>query len=188
MKKSVYRITFIAMMAALTYVVTIFRIPLGASKIHLANAVCLLCGMLLGPVSGGLAAGLGSALYDWLAGGYDFVNVLITFFSKFAMAWVCGLLVHRVRTGNVTRSYLMLTLSAAAGALTYVALYMLKTAVFQLYVYNYPAEQAWITMLAKLWPSLLNAAAAVIFAPLFYHAVVPALKAAGVMNILEDGI
>ncbi len=141
--RPVYRLTFIAILAAMTYVVTLFRIPLGQSKIHLANAVCLLSGMLLGPVSGGLAAGLGSALYDALAGGYDPVNVLITFVSKFAMAWVCGLLAAPVlraaarrqkpaeHPDGAARHLALLILSAVAGALTYVAPYLLKTAVYQ---------------------------------------------------------
>ena len=177
---NVYVITMVAVMAALTYVVTIFRVPLGQSKIHFANAVCLLAGMLLGPLPGGLAAGLGSGLYDLLAGGYGFVDALITFVSKFAMAWVCGALLARRDEVKLPR----LVTSAVAGALTYVALYMLKTFIFQRFVYGYPPEQVWITMLAKLWPSLLNALAAVIAAPIFYHAVKPALRRMGVLEKL----
>ena len=60
-------ISFAAMMAAIVYVVTLFRFPLLDSKVHFANAMCLLSGMLLGPLTGGVAAGLGSALYDALA-------------------------------------------------------------------------------------------------------------------------
>ena len=95
-KKSVnaYVLTFVGVMAAMVYVVTLFRFPLLGSKVHFANAICLLAGMLLGPWWGGAAAGLGSALYDALAGGYDFINVLITFVSKFAMAMVCGILMR----------------------------------------------------------------------------------------------
>ena len=58
---SVFNITFIAMMAAMIYVVTLFRFPLLGSKVHFANAFCLLSGILLGPLQGGLAAGIGSA-------------------------------------------------------------------------------------------------------------------------------
>ena len=87
--------------------------------------ISLLAGMLLGPVFGGVAAGLGSAIYDAFA-GYDVLNVLITFVSKFAMAYVCGLI---VRKGNgKQRDYTLI--GSIAGALTYVALYMLKTAVY----------------------------------------------------------
>jgi hypothetical protein len=39
-------------------------------------------------------------------------------------------------------------------------------------------------MVAKLIPSLINAAAAVVAAPLFYHAVLPALKSTGVYKQL----
>ncbi|MCD7742875.1 MAG: ECF transporter S component, partial [Oscillospiraceae bacterium] len=66
-----YRIVFIALMAAIVCVVTLFRFPLLGSKVHFANAMCLLAGLLFGPVGGGLAAGIGSGLYDGLFGGYD---------------------------------------------------------------------------------------------------------------------
>ena len=71
MKKSMSttKLVFIAMLAALVYVVTLFRFPLLGTKVHLANAVCLLSGLLMGPAAGGVAAGLGSALYDLMAGG-----------------------------------------------------------------------------------------------------------------------
>ena len=69
---NIYTISFIAVMAALIYVITMFRFPLLGSKVHFANAVCLLAGLLLGPVPGGVAAGLGSALYDALNGKGDY--------------------------------------------------------------------------------------------------------------------
>ena len=113
------RVVFAGVMAAMVYVVTLFRFPLLGSKVHFANAVCLLAGMLLGPVTGGLSAGLGSALYDAFGGGYDVVNVLITFVSKFAMAWVCGKL---IRLGGEKHRLDRTLLASVAGALTYVAL------------------------------------------------------------------
>ena len=57
-KFSTYQIVFVAVMAALVCVVTFFRFPLLGSKVHFANAMCLLSGMLFGPMLGGLAAGL----------------------------------------------------------------------------------------------------------------------------------
>ena len=101
----IYDVIFVGVLAAMVYVVTLFRFQLLGSKVHFANAVCLLGGMLLGPVLGGCAAGLGSALYDMFA-GYDFINVLITFVSKFAMAWVCGKIMawKGVRTHRVDRT------------------------------------------------------------------------------------
>ena len=61
---SLLRLVFAAVLAAMVYLVTMFRFPLLGSKVHFANAVCLLSGLLLGPVWGGFAAGMGSALYD----------------------------------------------------------------------------------------------------------------------------
>ena len=183
-KKNVnaYVLTFVGVMAAMVYVVTLFRFPLLGSKVHFANAVCLLSGMLLGPWWGGLAAGLGSALYDALAGGYDFINVLITFVSKFAMAFVCGALMRRQ---DQEESLLRVILASVAGALTYVALYMLKTFVYQRFVYGYPMDAVGATIVAKLVPSLINAAVAVVAAPVFYHALRPALRSAGVWEKLR---
>lgn len=177
---SVLNITFMAMMAAMVYVVTLFRFPLLGSKVHFANAVCLISGLLLGPLQGGLAAGIGSALYDALAGGYDFVNVVITLVSKFAMAWVCGMIARSAaeKRDRADRT----VLACVCGALTYVALYMLKTFIFQKFVYGFPMDAVWATMWAKLIPSLINAAAAVIAAPLFYHAVLPALRSSGLLR------
>ena len=63
-----YTITGIGVLAAAVYVITLFRFPLLGSKVHFANAMCILAGLLLGPVPGGIAAGLGSALYDLMAG------------------------------------------------------------------------------------------------------------------------
>ena len=183
-KLNIYTITFMAAMAAVTYVVTLFRFPFLGSKVHFANAVCLLSGMLLGPLYGGIAAGLGSALYDLLAGGYGAAEALITFVSKFAMAWVCGTLAHRETSG---KHYLRLTLASAAGALTYVALYMLKTFVFKTWVEPVPAETLGAVMVSKLIPSLINALVSVLAAPVFCTTLAPALRSAGLMQKMHGG-
>lgn len=188
-KKSLtaYDLAFIGVMAAIIYVVTMFRIPVGQSKIHLANAVCLLAGMLFGPLAGGLSAGIGSALYDALAGGYDIANVAITFVSKFAMAAVCGLMTGSLRVKKEEKteksSWLndtgKIILACVVGALTYVALYMLKSWLFKVYVEPVPPETLPAVLIGKLIPSLINAAAAVVVAPLLY---VPLKK---VMNTVK---
>lgn len=85
-----YHLALVGVMAALVYVVTMFRFPLLGSKMHFAMPCASWQGLLLGGGYGGAAAGLGSALYDLLAGGYDPLQALITFVSKFAMAWVCA--------------------------------------------------------------------------------------------------
>ena len=183
------KIVFTGVMAAIICVITTFRIPLGQSKVHFANSMCLLGGLLLGPVWGGAAAGLGSAIYDVLLGGYSFFDALITFVSKFAMAWVTGILyrtwVLKKEEKNWKENLLPLVAACVLGALTYVALYMLKTWLFKMYVEPVPADTIPTVMVAKLVPSLINAAFAVVTAPIFYHAVRPALKAGGILKQLE---
>ena len=180
-----YEIVFVGVMAAMVYVVTLFRFQLLESKVHFANAVCLLCGMLLGPVQGGVAAGLGSALFDGTT-GYDLIQTLITFVSKFMMAFVCGLIVHKgagKSKGRLDRT----VLACMLGALTYVALYMLKTFVYEHFVYGHILAVAFAKMGAKLPASLINAAVAVVAAPIFYHAALPALKASGLTAKMYGG-
>ena len=75
-------------------------------------------------------------------------------------------------------------IASVAGALTYVALYMLKTYVYNRFVYGYPLDAVGVTMMGKLIPALINAGAAVVAAPIFYHAVLPALRAGGLLKRL----
>jgi uncharacterized membrane protein len=187
-KSQLTRIVFGAVMAAIICVITLFRIPLGQSKVHFANAMCLLAGLLLGPVTGGLSAGLGSALYDVLFGGYDFLNAAITFVSKFAMAWVTAMIYRAWKRKHedaaLGATLPPLFLSCIAGSLTYVALYMLKTWIFKMWVEPVPVDTIPTVLVAKLVPSLINAAFAVVVAPLFYHAVLPALRSTGIYKQL----
>ena len=183
MKKSnkftTYKMVFVGIMAAIVYVVTIFRFPLLGSKVHFANAMCLLSGLLFGPLYGGLAAGLGSGLNDALYGGYDVIQALITFVMKFAMAWVCAKIAFnresRIRT----------VIGCIAGAFSYVVLYMGKTFLYQRFVYGFPPETVWATMLAKLPASVINAVFALVVAPILYAALRPTLKRAGILEKLK---
>ena len=172
--RKVLNTVLVGVLAAMVYVVTLFRFPLLGSKVHFANAVCLLSGLLLGPNLGGVAAGLGSALYDLTMYNEGIVNLLITFVSKFAMAWVCGKIAGKPEE---KQPVVRVVIACVCGALTYVALYMLKTG-----VYGAIAGNIWAPMVSKFPASIINAGAAIVAAPVFYHAVRPALKAAGILR------
>ena len=172
--RKVLNTVLVGALAAMVYVVTLFRFPLLGSKVHFANAVCLLAGLLLGPNLGGVAAGLGSALYDLTMYNEGIVNLLITFVSKFAMAWVCGKIAGKPEE---KQPVVRVVIACVCGALTYVALYMLKTG-----VYGAIAGNIWAPMVSKFPASIINAGAAIVAAPVFYHAVRPALKAAGILR------
>ena len=174
------RLVFGAVLAAMVFVVTLFRFPLLGSQVHFANAVCLLSGVLLGPVWGGMAAGLGSALYDLCLYNTGIINLLITFVSKFAMAWVCGMIVSG--TAEKEPPLPRLILACVAGALTYVALYMIKTGVYSIL----QSGNLWTQLAAKFPASIINAAAAIVATPIFYHALLPALKSSGILSKLRQ--
>ncbi len=177
-----YKVVFIGVMAAIVCVVTLFRFPLLGSKVHFANAMCLLSGLLFGPVGGGLAAGIGSALYDALLGGYDIVQSLITLVSKFLMAFICAEIAGTFRGRD---NHVRIIAGSITGALSYVALYMLKTVVYQRFVYGYPMDAVWVTAGSKLPASLINAVFAMIVAPILYSAIKPLLNRAGVLEKLR---
>ena len=54
-------------------------------------------------------------------------------------------------------------------------------------MYGYPLDAVGVTMMSKLIPSLINAGAAIVAAPIFFHAVLPALKAGGILKRIHAG-
>lgn len=177
-----YFITVTGVMAALACVSNLLRIPLGDSKLSISNAVCVLCGFLLGPGSGFLAAGIGNFLYDIFTGyGYE---SLITLVSKGAIAVIAALVAGHIRHKDKLdgKDYPRLLIASILAALTYVALYMLKTFVLGLTVNGLTMEATGLKMAAKLPASLTNAVFAAVVSPLFYLAVRPALSHIGVFR------
>ena len=78
-QKSINKLTALGMMTALVFVSNYLRITMpiaigGRTSFTLANIMCCLSGLLLGPV-GGLASGLGSALYDLTNPAFALVKV-----------------------------------------------------------------------------------------------------------------
>ncbi len=178
-KFSTFKVVFVGVMAAVIYVVTMFRFPLLGSKVHFANAMCLLSGMLFGPVYGGLSAGFGSGLYD-LLNGYPIDEALVTFVSKFAMAWVCAKIAHG--GDSKAENHVRNLIACVVGALTYVALYMLKQFVYKHFISGMMLEATFGVMLSKLPGSLINAAAAIIVTPPLFAALHLSLKKAGLLE------
>ncbi|MBR5288896.1 MAG: ECF transporter S component [Clostridia bacterium] len=178
-RSKTFRICFIGLMAAIVFVVNYFRIPFMGTQLHMTNALCVLCGLLFGPGSGFLAAGIGSGLYD-IVGGYG-AECIITFINKGMIAFVAGLIAYKAGRGDETalKNHALIIIGSVLGALTYVALYMLKTFVFGQLVDGMTLDAVTVKMLSKLPGSLMNAAFAFIVAPILFAAVKPALKHAG---------
>lgn len=183
-KLTLQKIVFIAILAALVFVVTFFRFPLLGSKVHFANAICLVSGLLMGPLAGGLAAGLGSMLYDVFFYPSDMLGYAVTFVTKFAMAWVCGKIAFAAN--KEARSHGWNIVACVVGAWTYVALYMIKTYLYQRFIYAVPMDTVWATVLAKFPASAINAVAAMVAAPILYTALRPALEKAHLLDKMRN--
>ena len=76
---------------------------------------------MLGPVGGGLAAGLGSALYDMTNPAY-IASAPFTFAFKFMLAAVCGWIAWA--KGSRAENHGQNILAAIAGSATYMVLYL----------------------------------------------------------------
>ncbi len=183
-RNKTFRICFIGLMAAIVFVVNYLRIPFMGTQLHMTNALCALCGLLFGPGAGFLAAGLGSGLYDIVAGWG--AECVVTFVNKGAIALVAGLVAYRAarKTSPSAADHVRVIVGSVLGALSYVALYMLKTFVFGLAVDGLTIDAVTVKMMSKLPGSLMNAAVAMIVAPILLGALRPALTRAGLYEKL----
>ena len=104
--KDTKKLVIAALMAAFTCVATMiikFQTPT-FGYIHLGDGLVLLCGIVLGPVTGGLAAGIGSMFADIFSGYITWAPA--TLIIKALTAFVAGLLFHKLQKvlkGKYTR-------------------------------------------------------------------------------------
>ena len=189
MKKSrftLYRIVIIGLMAAMVFVCTMFlgiRIPTptGTTQLKTANAICLLTGLLFGGWTGGLAAGIGSALFDqtypeWAAGAW------LTFIFFFAMGAICGGIAHAGGAAgkNKARNWL----AAVCGAVGYWLLYVGKS-ILVLCLSGSAFSAAFIATTPKMLTGGINAVFAVVVSNLLAALLRPKLEAAGIFETLQ---
>jgi len=171
------KIAFAAMMAALTAAGSALRITMplsiaGTTSFHLGNIMCALSGILFGPWLGGLAAGLGSAMYDMFNPAY-IDEAWLTFLMKGIYGLAAGAVIRISRKEPV---YFNCTLAALAGALVYAVLYLLKSYYKAIWIQGVAANAAWIVVVDKLPATVFNGAVAVIFAPVLAVTISKALK------------
>ena len=175
-KISTKRIAMAGLLAALTAVGSAIRITVpadlvGTSSIHLGNIFCALSGVLLGPGLGGLAAGLGSAIYDMTNPLY-ISECWLTFLMKGAYALAAGLVFRHLHL----KEYLRDLIATTAGALTYAVLYLGKSYLKAVVVSGLTADAALIAAGAKLPATIFNMAVAMVVAPVLAKAIRRALE------------
>ena len=182
---STKKIVLTALLAALTVVGSALRIPVpsvvGTSAFHLGNILCALSGILLGPWFGGLAAGLGSAIYDIMNPAY-ISECWITFLMKGAYGLAAGAVAWAGRNrwqAENPYSYLKALIATITGALTYAALYLAKSYFYSgRFLHGLTHEAALLNVVDKIPATSFNIAVAVIGAPLLAIAISRALHRA----------
>ncbi|MBE6893986.1 MAG: ECF transporter S component [Ruminococcaceae bacterium] len=183
MKKKKFTVKDLAMvgvMAAIVFVGNQLQLPkiptpLGPTRIHLGNVMCILGGLLFGAVPGGLAAGIGGAIYDLLDPFYA-KEFWITFILKFGMAFVAGL----IASGKKTK--FKVVAAAVIGSLSYVVLYLGKTFIVEYLVMGNPWQTVAGVLITKGTTSLINALLAMVVSVILYYMIEPALKRAGLLD------
>jgi len=176
-KNSTRKIVFAALMAALTVAGSALRIKVpsaivGTNAIHLGNIMCALSGILLGPNLGGLAAGLGSAIYDMFDPMY-IAEAWLTFLMKGAYGFLAGFIAW---SGKKKWSYGKAAIATTAGAVLYAVLYLGKTYLKGIYVKGLTSTASLLALAEKILPTTFNAVVAIIFAPILAVAIHKALE------------
>ena len=174
---STRRIAFAAMMAALTFAGSAIRITMpiqigDTTSIHLGNIMCALSGILLGPWLGGLAAGLGSAIYDMFDPIY-ISEAWLTFLMKGLYGLIPGLI---MLLWKKEWKLWQAAVASSGGAIAYAVLYLLKTYFKSVLIKGYAHEAALLAVAAKVPSTVFNGVVAVIFAPILAAAIRDALK------------
>lgn len=183
---TLYRIVIIGLMAAMVFVCTMFlgiRIPTptGTTQLKTANAICLLTGLLFGGWTGGLAAGIGSALFDltypeWGAGAW------LTFIFFFAMGAICGGIAHAGGAAGKNKAHNWV--AAICGAVGYWLLYIGKSIVV-LCLGGSVFSAAFIATVPKMLTGGINAVFAIVVSNLLAALLRPKLESAGIYEALK---
>ena len=181
------KLTATAMMTAIVFVGNFLRVTMpvplgGVTSFTLANILCALSGILLGPLHGFLAAGLGSFFFDLT--GIWAKEALITLCTKGMYGLVAGLVLYCLLK-SAKEKYGAQLAAATCAAVTYMALYLVKN-----YFYNAAIQdltepvQRWALVVSKVPATITNGVIAIIFAPILGVALMKALRAARLEKLL----
>ena len=182
-------IAMAALFAALCYIgFSYFRIdiPVGSEKtaFHLGNVFCVLAALFIGGFWGGMSGAVGMTIAD-LTTGYV-TSAPKTFLLKLCIGLVAGFVAHKVFgiSKEQTRKLPLpaaTVLSCAAGMAFNVVADPVVGYFYKTYLLGIPQEAAKIWAKIGAMTTLVNAVIAVIVATIFYLALRPALKHAGLL-------
>lgn len=184
---NVRRLAVVGMLAAMVFIFTYIGIdipsPLGKAKVHMGNVMCLLSGLLFGGVPGGLAAGIGSGLFDLMDPAWA-PEFWITAINKFVMGYVAGTLACKLPLKRHARWWV----AGVGGAMSYCVLYVGKNLLSGHFIKGFSWAVSFVeTMTVKLPTTLVNALIAVVCSVLLAEALRPALQKAGLFKTEQSG-
>ena len=180
--KTLLRLCVCAMMMAIVFVGNFLRItfpvPLGGvTSFTLANILCALSGLILGPGYGFLAAGFGSALYDLTNPAYV-MEAPITFMTKGMYGLVAGLVLYTLFR-HKKEAYPSQVCASACAAVAYMVVYGVKNFFYNgMFIQGFTtAGQCWALVVSKIPATVVNGMLAIVFAPILGVALMKALHA-----------
>lgn len=171
----------VGVLAAICFVVTYFfnikiPTPAGTTMIKLGNVFCLLAGLLFGGLRGGLAAGIGSMMYDLFDPQFvAYAPYTLVFY--FAMGFVCGIIANM--NGANGQKLSLNIIGGIAGSLVYFVLLYSKNLV-SLMIAGSKFYPALIALGPKMLSSLINTVIAVTISCMIAPMLSKALRKAGV--------
>lgn len=182
-KKKIFKVTMVGVFAALVFVSNYISIPIPVAvgditRIHIANGLCLLSGLVLGPVGGGLSAGIGSGLYDLTFPAY-IASSPFTFAFKFLMAFTAGAIAYSGKREAKKVSFNII--GCVSGQIVYIILYLGKSYITGLLEGSAPGALV-PSIITKLGTSSVNGLIACIIAVPLCLAVKAALKKSRLMD------
>lgn len=181
-KRSSYDLAAIGIMTAVAFVTNFISIPIGdVSRIHLGNPFCALAGILLGPVSGGLAGGLGAFFYDFTNPLYA-AEAPITLFNKFFIGYLAGVFAHRA--GHHGDKFSLNLIGSIVGNIVYALLYYVKSFIQEYFFMHLTLEAIGAKMMVRLATSAVNVPLAVVTSMVLAPIFLKAMKQAGIYQKL----
>ena len=165
MKFSTKKMVWIGVMAALSCVATMFLkveipTPIGKTMFHFGDVFCLAASMMLGPVAGGLAGGIGMFFADIFMGWAD--SAVFTFVFKFIEGFVCGVIAYSFkRHGNKLGFNII---GSVSGTVVYIALYLGKKFVENFLLHHAAIETVLADLAVKCTTSSIKGVVSVVVA------------------------
>ena len=189
MNQTILKIALTALFAALSYVAfTYLQIPLpGNTALHVGNAFCVLCALLLGGGYGGLAGSIGMTIAD-LTNPVYITSAPKTFILKLCIGLITGFIAHRIAhiSEEHDQKYIIkwAVLASAGGLVFNVIFDPIVGYFYKQYLLGVPQE---LSSIAAKWgaaATFINAIVSIVLVTFVYTAVRPVLKKSGLfLNI-----